>query len=93
MHGRFWEHCCKFAQEPRDIHKVTERLGKYRQQHGAGFNSRKSLQLREQRSVEIDNCVGDKLTWFKSLSFNGFSNDNFQVCHGFMIHIPGLLKL
>lgn len=55
----FYDRCCKSAKEANRIIRVNEKLENYKQKARENLKSDKGVQLRKQRSTEIESCFGD----------------------------------
>ena len=55
----FYEKCCKSTNGENRTIKVNENLEDYKQQARENLNSAVGIELRKQRSIEIESCFGD----------------------------------
>ncbi len=55
----FYQPCCKSTQGANRSIKVNEKLEDYKQQARENLGTDKGIQLRKQRSIEIESCFGD----------------------------------
>jgi transposase len=84
----FYEQCCKSTKEANRIIRVNEKLDNYKQQAREKLKSDKGVQLRKQRSTEIETCFGDikHNMGFRRLHVRGIKKVKAELIFAAMAH-------
>jgi transposase len=56
---RFYQQCCKSTEGGNRTIQINEKLNKYKQQARENLGTQQGIELKKQRSIEIESCFGD----------------------------------